>query len=257
VVDGAAQPALMVEFNQRVFSEDEVIKGLTSIAKDQRLPARVRRVAIADLPSLSSSAQRHVVASTLASLESDPDEAVRRAAREAANDRRPPLTVGLDVPAPRRIGFTRPGYPTMAWHAEMQGVVPVSVVLGPSGRPTSVVPLLKTPVLDEAAVEAVYQWRYDQTVVNDRPVSVRFTEFVPFFRDERSQYQWSSKTAKDTDASQVARLAAIDSLYQLAPARHAAVRRVLEDLNLDGDAVVAAEARKRLEEISADAPRWP
>jgi protein TonB len=257
VVNGKAHPVLMVEFNQRVFSEDELFKGLTSIARNQRLPAHVRRVAIADLPSLSSSPVRtEAVATVLTSLKADPDEAVRRAADDAANDRRHPLSAGIDVPAPRRIGFAVPGYPAMAWHGGMQGVVPLSIILGPSGRPTSVVPLLKVPVLDEAALEAVYQWRYDPTVINGQPVSVRFTEYVPFFRDERSKYQWSSRTAKDTDAPQVARLAAIDSLSKIATTRRDGVRNVLERLIADEDGVVAAEARRQLERLQGDdAPR--
>jgi protein TonB len=256
VVDGKAQPVLMVEFNQRVFSGDEVLEGLTSVAKDQRLPAHVRRVAIADLPSLSySPAWRAAVNATLSSLATDRDEAVRRAANDAADEQRPALVAGVDVPAPRRIGFTRPGYPALAWHGGMQGVVPLSIVLGPSGRPTSVVPLLKVPVLDEAALEAVYQWRYDPTVINGRPVSVRFTEYVPFFRDERSTYQWSSRTAKDTDAPQVARLAAIDSLSKIATTRRDVVRGVLEGLIVDEDGVVAAEARRQLERLQGDDAR--
>lgn len=256
VFEGAPRPVLMVEFIQRVFSEDELLSELTSIARDGRLPAYARRMAIADLPSFFvSPAKRDAVTSALASLETDPDETVRRAALDAAGAWRPLLVAGIDVPAPRRIAVQPVGYPAMARAARIQGVVPVSVVVGPSGRPLSVVPVLRVPELDQAAVEAVYQWRYDPTSVAGRAVSVQLTESVSFFVDERGAYEWSSKTATDSRVPQVARLAAIDSLYRLAPARADAVRRVLAGLVIDNDLVVAAEARKRLERIGPDALR--
>ena len=49
----------------------------------------------------------------------------------------------------------------------------------------TVVLVLRVPELDQAAVEAVYQWRYDPTTVAGRAVSVQLTESVSFFVDER------------------------------------------------------------------------
>jgi TonB family protein len=256
VLHGEPQPVLMVEFVQRVFSEAKLAGDLISIAGNPRLPIHARLMAIADLPALSSLPSiRDRVTSALSSLRTDSNDVVRRAAADAASDaRRATPVAGIDVPRPRRIGFTNPGYPPLAYGARLQGVILVSIVVGPSGRPLSVVPVVPTPELDEAAIEAFYQWRYEPTLVAGRATNVRLTEAVSFFIDEAGIYNWSSKAATDTKLPRPVRLAAIESLYSLVAAKRVAVRDILDALTTDDDVVVAAEVTKRLKQMNAVGP---
>lgn len=54
------------------------------------------------------------------------------------------------------------------------------MTVGRQGDVSNVSVLRSAENLDEAAIEAVRQWRYEPTIVNGRPVSVIFTETVRF-----------------------------------------------------------------------------
>jgi protein TonB len=86
-----------------------------------------------------------------------------------------------DLPvAPRKTGDMRPIYPDIARLARIEGTVVMEAVLDPSGRVTQLHVIKSVPMLDQAALDAVRQWRYTPSVYGGRPVSVLMTITVRF-----------------------------------------------------------------------------
>jgi len=86
--------------------------------------------------------------------------------------------VGGSVRPPRRAG--NPQYPPEAQAAGIQGVVIAEVLVNEVGAVTEARVVRSIPLLDEAALKAVREWRYDPTMVNGRAVPVRMTVTVNF-----------------------------------------------------------------------------
>ena len=84
------------------------------------------------------------------------------------------------VAQPRKTWNVTPEYPRLARMRRTQGIVILEVTVDRQGAVSNVLVLRSAEGLDEAAVEAVRQWRYEPTIVNGRPVSVFFTETVRF-----------------------------------------------------------------------------
>lgn len=86
-----------------------------------------------------------------------------------------------DLPVtPRKIGDVRPIYPEIARTARVEGTVIMEAVLDTSGRVTQLRVIKSVPMLDQAAVDAVGQWRYTPSLYGGRPVSVLMTITVRF-----------------------------------------------------------------------------
>lgn len=91
-----------------------------------------------------------------------------------------PVRVGGNVAQPTKTWSVTPEYPRLARLRRVQGVVILEVTVDRQGDVADVTVLRSADGLDEAAVEAVRQWRYEPTLVNGRPVSVVLTETVRF-----------------------------------------------------------------------------
>jgi TonB family protein len=87
-------------------------------------------------------------------------------------------TIGGTVTPPHRLG--NPRYPEQALAAQISGVVAVEVVLNESGTITDARVVRSIPLLDEAALQAVREWRYEPTIVDGKAVPVRMTLTVNF-----------------------------------------------------------------------------
>ena len=76
----------------------------------------------------------------------------------------------------------QPVYPESAKAAGSQGTVVLHAVVGMDGKPLFLQVLNSQiePELARAAVEAVSQWRYQPTLLNDEPVEVDTTITVHF-----------------------------------------------------------------------------
>lgn len=86
-----------------------------------------------------------------------------------------------DLPVtPRKIGDVRPVYPEIARAAHVQGTVIMEAVLDTTGRVTQLRVIQSAPMLDQAALDAVRQWRYTPSLYGGRPVSVLMTITVRF-----------------------------------------------------------------------------
>jgi TonB family protein len=86
--------------------------------------------------------------------------------------------VGGGVEPPKRLDV--PQYPIEAQAAGIQGVVLVEVVINETGIVTDAKVARSIPMLDEAALRAVRQWKFDPTIVSGQPVPVRMTVTVNF-----------------------------------------------------------------------------
>lgn len=84
------------------------------------------------------------------------------------------------MPHPSKVWNVTPEYPRLARLRRIEGTVILEVTVDRQGEVSNVAVLRSPEGLDEAAVDAVRQWRYEPTIVNGRPVSIIFTETVRF-----------------------------------------------------------------------------
>jgi len=96
----------------------------------------------------------------------------------------PVLAKSAEAPAPKRIRLAArvaegnlihdvtPVYPPEAGRARMQGVVTLIAVIGKDGRVEDVRVVSGAPLLVQAALEAVRQWRYRPYMLDGQPVEV-------------------------------------------------------------------------------------
>ena len=84
-----------------------------------------------------------------------------------------PLRVGGDVKAPTLVKRIEPVYPEIARRARIQGMVILEAIINKEGSVTDV-KIIKSlnSLLDEAAMTAVKQWKFDPGTQNDIPVDV-------------------------------------------------------------------------------------
>jgi TonB family protein len=90
------------------------------------------------------------------------------------------LRVGGNVKPPQKIRDVRPVYPPVARDANVTGVVIIETRIGRDGAVETAHVLKSIPLLDEAALAAVSQWRFAPTLMNGAPVPVIMTVTVNF-----------------------------------------------------------------------------
>jgi len=97
----------------------------------------------------------------------------------------PPVFVPPGIQQQRLVRQVRPVYPKLAKEARIQGRVRLAALIDEDG----VVERLKLmgghPLLVQAAMDAVAQWRYRPFMRNGRPAAVVTTIEVPFTLRER------------------------------------------------------------------------
>ena len=79
-----------------------------------------------------------------------------------------------------KIADVAPLYPAIARAAHVQGIVILEATIGEDGVVRDVRVLRSIPLLDAAAMDAVKQWRFTPTLLNDQPVPVVMTVTVGF-----------------------------------------------------------------------------
>jgi TonB family protein len=128
-------------------------------------------------PGSASAAPRAMGAASPAT----PTEGV--AGRAAPPPATVPVRIGGRIREPRKLQHVSPAYPDIAKQARVQGIVILECVITAEGHVGKVTVLRGIPLLDEAAIEAVRQWRYAPTLLEGQPVPVIMTVTVNFRLD--------------------------------------------------------------------------
>jgi TonB family protein len=91
-----------------------------------------------------------------------------------------PVRVGGNIKPPIKTRDVRPIYPDVAMEARVMGVVIIEATINTSGQVSHARVLRGQPMLDQAALDAVYQWEFMPTLLNGAPVPVIMTVTVNF-----------------------------------------------------------------------------
>lgn len=100
--------------------------------------------------------------------------------REVSQPDGPILRVGGDIRTPGKLQNTDPVYPKVALDGGVAGVVVIEVTIGADGSVTDARIVRSVPLLDEAALDAVKQWKYERTIKDGVAIPVRMTVTVNF-----------------------------------------------------------------------------
>jgi protein TonB len=90
------------------------------------------------------------------------------------------VRVGGDIREPKVIQLVPPVYPKLAIKARVRGTVVLEAILTAEGAVAEIKVISGNPLLTQAAVDCVKQWRYEPTYLNGEPVPVILTARVNF-----------------------------------------------------------------------------
>jgi periplasmic protein TonB len=91
-----------------------------------------------------------------------------------------PVRPGGVIKVPAKIRHVAPVYPPIAQQARIEGIVILETIIDVDGRVRDVRVLRSVHLLDQAAIDAVMQWRFTPTLLNGVPVPVIMTVTVNF-----------------------------------------------------------------------------
>ena len=91
-----------------------------------------------------------------------------------------PVPVGGRVKQPLLLREVKPAYPALAIAARIQGMVKIAAIISRDGTVRDARVVSGHPLLIAAALDAVRQWRYRPTILNDQPVEVALALEVNF-----------------------------------------------------------------------------
>jgi protein TonB len=90
------------------------------------------------------------------------------------------LRLGGQVMAAKLTSHPDPVYPPLARQARIQGSVVLHAIISKEGRVEQLNVISGHPLLIQAALDAIRQWRYSPTLLNGDPVEVDTTITVTF-----------------------------------------------------------------------------
>ncbi len=156
----------------------------TGNAVEQEQPAEPSSEQIAELVARAATLQEQLQA-VLDEMQVLLGGSDRSAGGSNSNE---PFRIGDGIRPPAKIVNADPVYPPEAREARVQGVVILEVTLSRTGEVSDVEVLRSVPLLDEAAVAAVRQWRYEPTLVDGEPVSILMRVTMNFrLRDDEAR----------------------------------------------------------------------
>lgn len=91
-----------------------------------------------------------------------------------------PIRLHAGIRAPRKLVDVQPIYPDIARAAHAEGVVIIEATIDVRGNVTAVRVLRSHALLEQAALEAVRQWKFTPTLLNGVPVPIIMTVTVNF-----------------------------------------------------------------------------
>ncbi|HET8924011.1 MAG TPA: energy transducer TonB [Candidatus Acidoferrum sp.] len=90
------------------------------------------------------------------------------------------VRAGSTLKPPRQTYSVNPEYPTLARQTRIQGTVVVEAIIDEQGNVVQASVVSGHPLLIDAALKAVLQWKYEPTSLNGQPVSVELQVQVHF-----------------------------------------------------------------------------
>ncbi|HEY3886464.1 MAG TPA: M56 family metallopeptidase [Vicinamibacterales bacterium] len=90
------------------------------------------------------------------------------------------VPLGGKIKPPKRLVDVRPVYPEEARINRVRGIVIVKALIDREGNVEEVHVLRSIPLFDQAAVDAVSQWKFEPTLVNGEPVPLIMTMTINF-----------------------------------------------------------------------------
>jgi protein TonB len=91
-----------------------------------------------------------------------------------------PVRIGGNISTPALVKRVEPTYPDVALMAKVSGMVILEAVVGADGSVESVKILRSIKFLDNAAIEAVKQWKYSPLILNGVPTPFVLTVTLNF-----------------------------------------------------------------------------
>ena len=91
-----------------------------------------------------------------------------------------PMPVGGLIKYPQKVRDARPIYPQIAISARVEGRVFIEAIIATDGTVQNLRVIRSIPLLDQAALDAVRQWRFTPSTLNGVPVPVILTITVDF-----------------------------------------------------------------------------
>ena len=150
-------------------------QGLLEAAEETLLSAR--RLRLDAVEPVRRLAQFYARRATALHAAANP-EAAREQTPPGSPDKNGVYQVGGAVVPPRRVG--NPVYPPEATAAGITGAVVAEITVNEAGVVTDARVLKSIPFLDDAALRAVKEWRYDPAIVNGKPAPIKMNVTVNF-----------------------------------------------------------------------------
>ncbi len=98
---------------------------------------------------------------------------------------RAPLRVGGKIKPPRLISRINPSYPALARQTRVQGDVVLDAVIDTEGNVVQLQVVSGHALLIQSALDAVRQWKYEPTYLNDQVIAVQLIVNVTFRLDQQ------------------------------------------------------------------------
>jgi periplasmic protein TonB len=94
------------------------------------------------------------------------------------------IRVGGELKPPRLVSSALPVYPAMARDAGIEGDVVIDTTIDKTGKVTATKVVSGPPMLRQAALEALRQWKYEPSKLNGEPVPVQMIVMIKFHRQQ-------------------------------------------------------------------------
>jgi len=91
-----------------------------------------------------------------------------------------PVVIGGDVQPAQLLSSVPPVYPQLARSQRISGDVTLDLLVDTRGLVSTTRVISGSPLLHQAAVEAVKQWKYKPAMLNGQPTSMHLTVTVQF-----------------------------------------------------------------------------
>jgi TonB family protein len=179
VINGNPKPATFSMTIQFTLAKDKdgKIRGITGVEDEF-----MRRTAVGSIePSMLGGVQSRVEGGTVRPAPNPPIEPfVKEQSQEQKEFEKGAVRAVGNIKLPQLIKLVDPVYPEKARQAQVEGTVILEVRADERGNIEDARILRSIPVLDQAAIDAVKQWKYEPLIINGTPRKVVFTVTVRF-----------------------------------------------------------------------------